>query len=76
MALFQEPPPDLETLERSEEAPDIPNRILYYLGVLLTDPQVIELVLTMRVKEMAGRYIGNATSVHTRVGSFAATALQ
>lgn len=49
MGLFQEPPPDLHNINSSEEAPDIPNRILYYVGVVMTDPQVAELILTMRV---------------------------
>lgn len=51
MALFQEPPPDLHNINSSEEAPTIPNRILYYVAVLMTDPQVAELILTMRVCE-------------------------
>ena len=49
MGLFQEPAPKLSDLRGSEEAPDIPNRILYYLGVVLTDPQVFELVSSLRV---------------------------
>ena len=49
MALFQEPPPDIHKIDAREEAPEIDNRILYYLAVVLTDPQVIEMVDLMRV---------------------------
>lgn len=49
MALFQEPPPDIHHIDGREEAPNIDNRYLYYLGVILTDPQVIEMVDLMRV---------------------------
>ena len=49
MALFQEPPPDIHKIDAREEAPEIDNRILYYLAVVLTDPQVMEMVDLMRV---------------------------
>ena len=49
MCLFQEPPPDINNVQGTDDAPDIPEKILYYLGVVLTDPQVFDIIDTMRV---------------------------
>ena len=43
------PAHDIHKLKGNEEAPDIPTRILYYLGVVLTDPQIFEIVECLRV---------------------------
>ena len=49
MGLFFMPAHDIHKLKGNEEAPDIPTRILYYLGVVLTDPQIFEIVECLRV---------------------------
>ena len=36
-------------IQGTDDAPDIPEKILYYLGVVLTDPQVFEIIDTLRV---------------------------
>lgn len=49
MGIFQEPGPDLDHINDQEEAPDIPNRVLYYLAVVMSDPQMSRLIQTMHV---------------------------
>lgn len=49
MGIFQEPPPELDRINDQEEAPDIPNRVLYYLAVVMSDPQIGQLIQTMHV---------------------------
>lgn len=49
MGIFQEPAPDLDHINDQEEAPDIPNRVLYYLAVVMSDPQMSRLIQTMHV---------------------------
>ena len=49
MGIFQEPPPDLDHINDQEEAPDIPNRVLYYLAVVMSDPQMSQLIVTLHV---------------------------
>ena len=49
MGIFQEPPPDLDHINDQEDAPDIPNRVLYYLAVVMSDPQMSQLIVTLHV---------------------------
>ena len=49
MSLFQKPTPRIEDIYDREEAPHIPNRILYYFAVVMSDPQMCLIIKELQV---------------------------